>query len=117
MEWFITPMLASEGMTGLAEAAWALQAMSVGIFVGAAVAVAIAFRDESAHVRLMSVVLLLLAAALLLVGSLTGVLLGAAPWWAVHPLFLLVLSPVLALVGRYFFATDGKRQDTSSRDR
>ncbi len=111
MDRFITPMLASEGMTGLAEMVWSLQALNVGIFVGAAVAIAITFRDEPARTRFTPVVLLLLAAALFLVGVLSGALSGAAPWWAIHPLFLLVVSPALALLGRYLAVRSDERED------
>lgn len=108
----VIPRLPETGRTGLTEAAWALQALDVGIVVGAAVAVAIAFRNEPPRMWVAPTMTLLIAGVLVLAAALLE---QYGPWWLLHPLTLLVLSPVLALLGR-FVAARIDHQDVDQMD-
>lgn len=82
-----------EGLATLLPVLWSA---IVGILVGSAVALALAFRDEPTERRSVTVAVVLVPGALLF----TGALVDVVDVMVVHPLTLAVLLPVLALLGR-----------------
>lgn len=89
----VLPLTDLEGLATLLPVLWSGIG---GAILGAAVGLAIAFRDEPLRDRVVTVMAVLVPAGLLF----TGALLGVVDVMVVHPLVLVVLLPVLALVGR-----------------